>query len=93
MSYVETIPFNYSSKEYVLLVRALRSESCTDFHVTAITDDLQSKIYMTYVFRWNGNELTLQPNRIDNEANEDLVHALSSTIYNQVVLKNGSERP
>jgi hypothetical protein len=86
MSYIETIPFKYNSKEYVLLVQPKKKLSYIDYHVTAVTNDVESKLYVGFVFRWENRKLTLLDKPSDNNS-VDFINSLRQTIYDQIILK------
>ena len=87
MSYVETIPFKANSKEYVLLVQTKKNISFTDFHVTALTNDAESKLRVNFSFRWDGKVLNLLDNQSGGNSNTDFIDSLRDTIYAQLILK------
>jgi hypothetical protein len=88
MSYIETLPFKYNSKEYVLLVQPKKNFSYTDYHVTAVTDDVKSKLYVNFVLRWDGKKVSLLDKQSDEDTTNDFIDSLSATIFDQIILKN-----
>ena len=87
MNYVETIPFKTNSKEYVLLVQTKKSMSFTDYHVTALTNDAESKLRVNFAFRWEGRVLDLLDNQSVDNSSRDFIDSLRETIYAHLILK------
>lgn len=86
MNYVETIPFKYRSKDYILLVQKKVNSSYTDFSVTAITNDQKSKIYVNYIFRWDGVAVTQVAKDAFSSSTKELLEAMWNAIYTHIIL-------
>jgi hypothetical protein len=91
MSYIETIPFKYNSKEYVLLVQPKKSLSFTDYHITAVTHDVGSKLYINFAFRWDGKKLTMLDIHSHENITKEFIDSLRITIYDEIILRKSPE--
>lgn len=81
-----TLPFNYSDREYVLLIQYKKEKGFTNYRVTAITEDAHAKLYANYTFAWNGKELTLVNYPKEKIATHEFNEELRLALLNNVVL-------
>lgn len=82
-----TLPFVYNQKEYILLVQIKKDKDYEDFHVTALTGDLEAKLYANYIFRWDGTDQTIIKKPIEKMATSELNDKIWHTIYNCIILE------
>ena len=82
-----TLPFVYNQKEYILLVQTKKDKDYEDFHVTALTGDLEAKLYANYIFRWDGMNPTIIKKPIEKLATSELNDKIWHAIYNYIILE------
>ena len=58
MGKVVTLPFIYKGVEYYLLMQVIKADGIIHYHITAITEILQSKLYGSYVFKENNGSIS-----------------------------------
>ena len=82
-----TLPFVHNQKEYILLVQNKKDEGYEYFHVTALTGDLEAKLYANYIFRWDGLNHSIIKKPIEKLATSELTDEIWHTIYNYIILE------
>lgn len=82
-----TLPLHFNNSEYFLLVQVRKDSGYEDFHVTTITGDLDAKIYMDYIFRWDGSHYSMIKTPTDKPATSELTDKIWHTIYNSIILE------
>lgn len=87
-----TLPFQFDNKEYVLLVQIKKVEDHEEFHVTAITGDLQAKIYANYIFSWDGINSSIIKTPLEKLATPELAGKIWHTIYEYIVLEEQNSK-
>jgi hypothetical protein len=81
-----TLPLLFNGNEYFLLVQISSSGDYEDFHVTTITGELQAKMYVNYIFRWDGNNYSIIKSPVDKPATIELAEKIWHTIYTTIIV-------
>jgi hypothetical protein len=88
-----TLPFQFNLKEYYLLVQIRKEVGYEDFHVTTITDDLDAKLYVNYIFRWDGINHSIIKTPTEKLATRELSDEIWHTIYTSIILEKQQIKP
>jgi hypothetical protein len=87
MGKIFTLPFEFKSKEYTLLIREKADNQSCLFNVSAITEDLNAKIYGNHTFRWDGESIVPVLEPIGKHSNSELQDRMAASLEQYLLLR------